>query len=310
MKIKIFALAALLALLFACGAQEPQTTETTTQATTTQSTTTETTTTETTTETTTTSTTAAPTTQKQTTSKPTTQVATTKLVGLTRPNPEVESILNNGNLSEEEKAAALSLLIFEPDKNGTWHIEADRDNWLMQHPSLLVFGSDSPPIQLVYGTVRVKFQYDDQNWLIQMWKGRYGLVMLGGEIGVLKKPAVPLSKYYTPVLPSEELTMSMKVYQHNFLRNETKYLFTRQTETTWWYNGFMPGSFYEYNNKKEIIMVGAITFPDQEMLRAFEASFAEIGFKKGTPDQKHPETYAVSGNTLTFSWQYIDQDAW
>ena len=145
--------------------------------------------------------------------------------------------------------------------------------------------------------------------MIQMWKGRYGLVFIGGEIGVFKKPIPQAAEHYTPASPSEELKISMDIYQHSFLTDQTRYLFTRQDESTWWLNGFVPGSFYEYNNKKEIIMVGAITFPNQEMLRAFETSFAKAGFKKGLPDRDHPETYAASGNTIKFSWQYIDQDA-
>jgi len=307
MKIKVIALAALLALLFACGAPAPQTTEPTT----TQATTTEITSTETTTGAPTTSTTAASTTQKQTatTRKATTIAQTTTNPYLAHLDTFREDISRNPKLTPEEKAATLSLLIFESDKNDVWYLERDRDVWLNEQS--YIFGYyNPPPIQLVYGTVRVKFQYDDQAWMVQMWKGRYGLVMLGGEIAVLKKPIPQAAEHYLPASPSEELTMSMNIYQHNFLTGKTVHLFTRQTETTWWYNGFVPGAFYEYNKKSEIIMVGSITFPDQEMLRAFEASFAGAGFVKGAPDSRHPETYSVSDNMLTFSWQTIDQDAW
>jgi len=232
---------------------------------------------------------------------------------------EIDAI-NNSDMTEREKKLALQLLEMPCDENGVYYYEPER--WTATKPvfpppygfsprpeMIYDFGSVPPLIQLVYATVRVKFQYAGQAWMIQMWKGRYGLVMLGGEIAVLKKPIEQAAEHYLPATEAEELAISMDVYQHNFDANETKHLFSRSTNSAWWFNGFKPGGFYLYNRKSEIIMVGTITFPNQEMLQAFEESFKKIGFKRGTPDSAHPETYAVNDNSLTFSWQYIDQDA-
>ena len=204
------------------------------------------------------------------------------------------------------------LLAYKMDENGYFYTEHERWTKDTFEPEML-YGSSpqhrEPPVQVAYGTVRVKFQYAGQDRMIQMWKGRYGLMMLGCEIAVLKKPAEQQAEHYLPAEPSEELAIAADVYQHNFLEGSTKKLFSRSVKSAWWFNGFMPGGFYEFNKKSEIIVVGSITFPDQEMLQAFEASFKKIGFKQGTPDSKHPETYAIKDNTLKFSWQYIDQDA-
>ena len=75
---------------------------------------------------------------------------------------------------------------------------------------------------------------------------RYGLVMLGGEIGVFAKPTTQATEHYS-ALPSEE---------------ETQYLFTRGPQSDWWLTGFVPGSFYEYNKKSEIIVLANIQFPE------------------------------------------------
>jgi len=160
-----------------------------------------------------------------------------------------------------------------------------------------IFYREGPPPPVVdtrYSTIRIEFQYGSKDWMIQMWKGRYGLVMLGGEICVS---------------PEEELVFQLDVYQHNFLTGKTTYLFTRGPESAAWYNGFVPGKFFEENRKDEIIVVGSITFPDEEMLRAFETPFAMAGFERGRPSETNPEKYSVKDNTLTFSWQTIDQDA-
>jgi len=177
------------------------------------------------------------------------------------------------------------LLSYKMDENGIFYTESP--TW-QEH---LIEGSSE---QMVYGTVYAKFQYDQKDWLIQMLKGRYGLVMLGSEICIS---------------PQEELVFKMDVYQHNFLTGKTTYLFTRGPESAVWFNGFVPGKFFEDGRKDEIIVVGSITFPDAEMLHAFEAPFAAAGFKKGSPSKTNPEKYSINGTTLTFSWQYIDQDA-
>jgi len=195
----------------------------------------------------------------------------------------------------------LKLLEYKMDENGIFYIP--RPTWTPK------FVGQNAMVYVVYGSVRVKFQYGQKDWLIHMWKGRYGLVMLGSEICVATKPSTQKAEEYIIATPEEALAFKMDVYQKNFSADKTKYLFTRGPESAGWLNGFVPGSFYEDNKKSEIIMVGSIEFPEEEMLRAFEASFAKAGFRKGTPSQRNPETYAIHENTLTFSWQYIDQDA-
>jgi len=229
---------------------------------------------------------------------------------------QIDAINNNDNLTAREKEYYLKYLVFHRDETGVAYLERERwtesrstdgfvalVNW---QPS---YGEPPHYVQMVYYTVRVKFQYAGQDWMIQMWKGRYGLVMMGCEIAVLKKPIEQPAEHYWPASESEELAISMDVYQQNMQTGNTKHLFTRSANSAWWFNGFTAGSFIEYNKKSEIILVGTITFPEQEMLKAFEESLIKIGFKSGTPDYAHPETYAINGNALTFAWQTIDQDA-
>jgi len=201
----------------------------------------------------------------------------------------------------------LVLLSYKLDANGIFYVEHPR--WGEGFGSYQIYDLSSPLIQLVYGTVRVEFRYGGKDWLVQMWKGRYGMVMLGGEIGVYNRPAGQMDKRYSSALEEEELIMSVDIYQHNFLKGETKYLFTRGPLSEWWLTGYVPGSFYEYNKKAEIIMVANIQFPDEEMLQAFETSFAAAGFVQRAPEHGNPETYTVSGSNLKFCWQYIDQGA-
>jgi hypothetical protein len=201
------------------------------------------------------------------------------------------------------------LLSWKMDKNGIFYLEdplwRDEMQYSGRFASVKYYGD---PMHLVTDTVHAKFRYGPKDWIIEMRKGQFGLVMLGGEIVIATKPVTQTGGPYYLAELEEAFTLKMEMYQKNFSTNETKRLLTRGPETLDWYNGFVPGNFYEDNKKSEIVMVGHITFPDEEMLLAFEEPFAKAGFGKGSPDQHSPETYAVNGTTLTFSWQYIDQD--
>ena len=268
----------------------------------------------------------------QTTKKP---EATTDLYA-----KEKEEIMQS-NMTDREKQEALKLLGYKMDKNGIFYVE--HEPWQKQFGFNQIYDLASPLIQLVYGTVRVKFRYGyvyklytegtkkgqvvydnngnpvyetdtwgrpvEKDWMIQMWKGRYGLVMLGAEIGVYTKSSTQTAEHYNAAVSEEELVMAMDVYQHNFKTGATKYLFTRGPESAWWLTGFVPGSFYEFNKKAEVILVANIQFPSTDMMNMFAQGMRSAGFSEGAPSKDNPETYRTSGTSLKFSWQNFDQDA-
>ena len=273
------------------------------------------------------------------------KVTTTKPPTMSPEEEEIkrqqENIKNNPNMSQAEKRAALNLLSYKVDKNGIFYVE--HQPWQKQFGFNEIYDRVSPLIQLIYSTIRVKFRYGyvyklyesgdkkgqvmygidgkpvyetdasgkpiPKDWMVQLWKGRYGLVMLGAEFGVYTKPSTQNAEHYYSAVAEEELVMAMDVYQQNFLTGTKKHLFTRGPESHWWLTGFVSGTFHQNNNKSEIICVANIQFPNQEMLKAFETPFAAAGFKLGSPGRDTPETYLVSGNSIKFSWQYIDQDS-
>jgi len=284
----------------------------------------------------------AGTTKPVTTTKPLATAApiktTAKPKGTTDLYQKEKDDIINSNMSSSEKRQALNLLSYKMDENGIFYV--DHEPWQKQFGFNQIYDLASPLIQLVYGTIRIKFRYgyvyklgtegdqkgkvlyDDsgnpiyetangkpveKDWMIQLWKGRYGLVMLGAEFGVYTKPSTQQAEHYNSAVPEEELVMAMDVYQHNFLTGKTTYLFTRGPESAWWLTGFVPGSFYEYNKKEEVIAVANIQFPTEEMMRLFYNGMKNAGFRDGSPGRDNPETITINGSSVKFCWQYIDQ---
>ncbi|MDR0531827.1 MAG: DUF4474 domain-containing protein [Oscillospiraceae bacterium] len=253
------------------------------------------------------------------------------------------SVNANPNMSKEEKQNALRLLSYKMDKNGIFYVE--HEPWQKQFGFNQIYDLASPLIQLVYGTVRIKFRYDyvyklytegekkgqvmrdltgkpvyetdergnpiPKDWMIQMWKGRYGLVMLGGEIGIYTKPSTQTAEHYNSAVAEEELIMAMDVYHQNLSTGKTEYLFTRGPESAWWLTGFVPGAFYDEQaaqKRSEIILVANLQFPNEDMMNQFVIALQKKGFAPGSPSRDRVESYTTSGNSVKLSWQYLDED--
>ena len=128
-----------------------------------------------------------------------------------------------------------------------------------------------------YDTIRVKFNYQGNEWMVQFWKGQYGLVLIGAEVGLYnRKENATASSYYDCVTDEEKLNMSMKVYRQN-AENQNKYdlLFKRSPSKTWWLTGFTPGTLSagsyvvsEDATKKLMVQV-TFNFDTPEQAQAF-----------------------------------------
>lgn len=95
-----------------------------------------------------------------------------------------------------------------------------------------------------YDTMRVKFNYNNKEWMMQYWKGQYGFVLIGAELGLYNRdPGKTNSTYYDVVTDAEKLNMSVKVYRRDpDDQNKYNLLFQRSPSTTWWLTGFTPGT--------------------------------------------------------------------
>lgn len=107
-----------------------------------------------------------------------------------------------------------------------------------------VYDASAPVISITYDTMRVKFNYGGFEWMIQYWKGQYGLIMVGAEIGVYNRPENAVAgTHYECADDETKLMQSMTVYRReSSTSNKFKAIFTRSMSNTWWCTGFIPGT--------------------------------------------------------------------
>lgn len=166
----------------------------------------------------------------------------------------------------------------------------------------------APYILLEYDYARVHFEYEGKDWMIQLWKGQYGMVFYGGEVGIyLKDHSDKKDNAFTTYKCADKdnwLTMQTNLYHDKKLKGDYVHEFSTPTEKTWWSTGFKPGHLLKEEPAKELRLTGTITLKDEEMTKAFSDGLKECGFKQvEKTDDLQIDSFYVDGCDVVYSWQ-------
>lgn len=133
----------------------------------------------------------------------------------------------------------------------------------------------SPSLNMVIDCEPIYFYYDKRRWLIEFWKGQYGMTT-GGEVGVyvtdkedVHIPGFFSGPFYECVTDEERLNMRFT------LINKKKELFKRK-EYHWWLTGFDVGVFSKPSN---LSMEIKLIFPTSRMKKAFIDGLKKSGYR-------------------------------
>lgn len=194
-------------------------------------------------------------------------------------------------LSDEKKCEKLNALIepFGYSYNRCQDVFSNTLHpWQRQFGYGTVYDRMAPHFQMIFNRHPIYFNYKEETWLIEFWKGQYG-INTGGEIGIYKADEIiPAKKrefeIFHAISDKELLFLSLKLnYKGNLIACFSK--------PHWWLTAFKMGCF---SHPKELSMDISITFPDYTMLNAFLDGAAQSEFP--------PDTIHINGLTayLTF----------
>lgn len=151
---------------------------------------------------------------------------------------------------------------------------ARTDAWQKKYGYCQLYDEAMAPLSMIVDCEPVRFDYNNEKWLIELWKGEYGITT-GGEIGIYKTedqdlsiPEVFSGTFYHAILDEDWLLMSMT------LRKGDQILFQRR-DRHWWLTGFVLGEFSEPG---ELVMDAGITLKDDGMRRAFVNKLIQMGY--------------------------------
>lgn len=233
---------------------------------------------------TTANTTTAPSTTKpkdSTTAAPTSTVTVSPMT--TSPSTTSQEVIENAAVFSE------GFLSYVFDPNGEFYYTVS-DPWQRQFGFNELYDIAAPFAVFYYDTMRCKFNYDNKDWMIQFWKGQYGFVFIGAEIGVYNKPMDREVNHYDCASDEDALMMSMTFYRKG------KEILTREYAKYWWCTGFVPGSLDSYSDRSELSVRCRITLKDQAMLLAFCDSLSANGLE-------YNKDYTTQGLDVFVHWQ-------
>lgn len=150
------------------------------------------------------------------------------------------------------------------------------DAWQKQAGYTWLYDYMAPRFQMVFDALPIYFDYRGKTWLIELWKGQYG-INTGAEIGIYHADAIiPETDYkstwFSCAQDHEMLDCSFVLCNR---RNDCFHNAGRH----WWLTAFLVGCFSE---PSALSMEATICFPNREMLSAFVDGLKRAGYREDT----------------------------
>ena len=231
------------------------------------------------------------------TTQPTMPTETTTQGGFTMPSLQIPSTTASSGNSSSGLLSGLKpdgvlfdegMAGFQFNKTGNYYY-TNTDPWQRTLGYNELYDNGAAFVAIYIDTMRCKFSYDNKDWMIQFWKGQYGYVFVGHEIGVYYKPVDRTTEHYDCVSDDDSLYMEM-----NGLR-DGEVLYHRDYAKYWWCTGFVPGKLDKFSDRSELQIDARITMKDKDMLAAFVESLEKNGMIKN-------EDFKVKGLDVYVVW--------
>lgn len=214
--------------------------------------------------------------------------------------------------------ATQSFLGYRYSSDGYYYCD-DKDNWQKDTGYNEAYDKWAPVAAMYIDQVRIRFQYGGKNWMIQLWKGQYGYLMIGAEIGVY---TCDLDEYtggtgdinHFNVADKEDwLYMQLDCYyrKNSDTNGSYKKIFTRPYDKYWWATGFVKGQLEKYTAPRtELKTKNRVTFKSEEMANLFVQGLKVGGFRRAaSASQLVDDSYYMEGKDVWVLWSTLNQDS-
>ncbi len=158
---------------------------------------------------------------------------------------------------------------------------ADINAWQKQFGYCRLYDEAMAPMSMNIDSEPIRFSYGGKQWLIEFWKGQYGLCM-GAEVGVYNtlEPYKGEETLYQVPAKEEYLPLSFVLFEKGSP-------IMRRQSTHWWLTGFKLGAFA---HPKELNMSIQVTCLDLHMRDTFVRALLQVGY--------HLEELCLCGNAV------------
>ena len=199
---------------------------------------------------------------------------------------------------------------------GNFYYTDDKDCWQMNAGYNEVYDNMAPLAGMQIDQVRIRFNYGGNDWMVQLWKGQYGWLLVGAEIGLYTAPEGTYTgtagdfNHYSCAAKEDWLNMQLDCYWSENNDGHYRKIFTREYGKYWWPTGFVKGQLTKYSKPRtELKLKGRITFKSTEMANLFVQGLRESGFVRAVgSDQLVDDSYYQKGADVWFLWSSLYHD--
>ncbi len=202
------------------------------------------------------------------------------------------------------------------DPQGNFYYTDDKDCWQKNAGYSEIYDNMAPAAGMFIDQIRIRFTYGGKDWMIQFWKGQYGFLLVGAEIGVYTAPigsytgTVGDVNHYDCADKEDWLNMQLDCYWSKNNDGHYKKIFTREYGKYWWATGFVKGQLTKYTAPRtELKVKGRITFKSTEMANLFVQGLRESGFGRAvSSSQLVDDSYYQKGADVWVLWSSAYHD--
>lgn len=162
------------------------------------------------------------------------------------------------------------------------------DAWQRKFGYCALYDNAAEAFQMVFDCMPVYFNYRGRTWLIEFWKGQYG-INAGCEIGVYYADGIVEEEKWSSTLFQCVEDEDLQILGFSLYRKGSRLAHLRCRH--WWLTAFDPGAFFQ---PEELFMDASLTLENCEMARAFAEGLVKAGYDK--------EDIWLNDNTVSLSF--------
>ena len=185
----------------------------------------------------------------------------------------------------------------------------DKQSWQKAMGFSKFYDLVAPYALLETDYLRVKFPYGGKDYMIQFWKGQYGLLFYGSEIGIYTKKhsdkADGTFTLYKCASKDDFLNMDMTLYHDTTGFGTYERQFTRPYDSYWWCTGFKAGHLRVEEPARELRVESRITLKDDEMATQFCSALEQCGLAQVNEGSIGVDQFRREGNDVRLVWQNL-----
>ena len=205
-----------------------------------------------------------------------------------------------------------NVLSFQYDYDNNCYYANDKKSWQKDFGFARIYDYCAPYVGMEYDYIRVFFNYENRDFMLQLWKGLY-VGMPGCEIGLYDREEDGLKRdmmtlYYAAeeeYWPIVDMSLYHQVEEGS---DEYEFMFKRPTAKYWWCTGFVEGELRQMEPADELRMVATLTMKDEQMTNLVCGGLCSCGFKQvENKDALTEDTFCKNGRDVSVMWQNISE---